>query len=65
MTGGGTVRYVGGPWDGEQTVMEDWTAADAAGGAYVVVDGWEDRASYGPEPGADPWVWNYQGPVAA
>lgn len=65
MTAGGTVRYVGGPWDGEAVVMEEWTVADAVGGAYVVVDGWgEDRASYEPRPGGDPWVWHYQGPVA-
>ncbi|MFX4295315.1 hypothetical protein [Streptomyces bohaiensis] len=63
---GGTVRYFGGPWDGEQTSMEDWTAADASTGAYVIVDGWgADRAAYEPEPGGDPWIWHYQGPVAA
>ncbi|MFF5589717.1 hypothetical protein [Streptomyces hygroscopicus] len=58
-----TLRYLGGPLDGEEIDATDWTDEDLRIGAYVIVDGWQDRADYSPEPGGDPLVWHYRGPV--
>jgi hypothetical protein len=63
MTGPRIVRYVGGPLDGAELDVSDWTDGDVAAGVYEVVDGWQDRAEYDPDPGGDPMVWRYRGPV--
>ena len=44
-----TIRYVGGPLDGEEIDATDWTHEQLQDGAYIVVDGWADRADYAPE----------------
>lgn len=53
------VRLVGGPLDGQEHEGLD------GDGAWLVVDGWEARADYGPMPGTDPAVWWYLGQVWA
>jgi hypothetical protein len=58
------VRYVGGPLDGKTLDVTAWTDEQVRGGVYEVVDGWEQRADYEPEPGGDPLLWLYRGPVA-
>jgi len=51
--GMGDVRLVGGPYDG--TTLED-----ASGdGAWMIVDGTDQRAAY--DPTDDPGVWEYKG----
>lgn len=57
------VRYVGGPLDGAELDVADWTPEEIRTGAYQVVDGWTDRADYEPEPGGDPTLWHYRGQV--
>jgi hypothetical protein len=59
------VRYVGAPLDGKALDVDRWTDEEIATGAYEVVDGWMDRADYEPDPGGDPLVWQYRGPVGA
>lgn len=57
------VRYLGGPLDGQTMNAEGWTEEETREGVYQVVDGWEDRAEYSPDPGDDPLLWHYRGPV--
>jgi hypothetical protein len=57
------VRYVGGPLDGAELDVSDWAEGEVRGGVYQVVDGWTDRADYEPDPGGDPLLWRYRGPV--
>lgn len=58
-----TVRYVGGPLDGATLDVTDWPESDIRTGTYEIVDGWADRADYEPDPGGDPLLWRYRGPV--
>ncbi|WNI15589.1 hypothetical protein [Actinacidiphila sp. ITFR-21] len=57
------VRYVGGPLDGQEMDVAAWPEDSVRRGVYQVVDGWADRADYEPEPGGDPLLWLYRGPV--
>lgn len=57
-------RFIGGPLDGHQVDVTDWTEDAVRTGVLHVVDGWEERADYEPEPGGDPLRWLYQGPQA-
>lgn len=57
------VRYVGGPLDGQELDATGWTDEQLRTGVYEIVDGWADRADYEPEPGGDPLLWHYRGPV--
>lgn len=57
------VRYVGGPLDGKQLDVSDWTLVELRTGTYEIVDGWQDRADYEPDEGGDPLLWRYRGPV--
>ncbi|ONK09415.1 hypothetical protein [Streptomyces sp. MP131-18] len=57
------VHLTGGPLDGLTMDATDWTDEEVAGGTYHVVHGWEERADYATEPGGDPFVWHYRGPV--
>lgn len=57
------VRYVGGPLDGAEVDVTGWAETEIRGGIYEVVDGWEARADYAPDPGGDPLLWLYRGPV--
>lgn len=61
---GRVVRYVGGPLDGKELDVADWSDEDICTGVYEIVDGWEDRADYEPDPDGDPLVWRYRGPVS-
>jgi hypothetical protein len=58
------VRYVGGPLDGLELDASMWSDDEIRGGSFEVVDGWEDRAVYEPDPAGDPLVWKYGGPVS-
>lgn len=58
-----TVTYLGGPLDGQEMDVTGWTDEAVRGGVYQIVDGWEDRAGYSPDPGGDPLIWKYRGPV--
>lgn len=58
-----TVTYLGGPLDGQQMDVTEWTEESIRQGVHQIVDGWADRADYEPEPGGDPLVWRYRGPV--
>lgn len=62
---GRTVRYVGGPLDGETLDVSGWSDEEIRTGVYQVVDGWVDRANYEPDEGRDPLQWRYRGPVPA
>lgn len=53
---GRTVRYVGGPLDGDVLDVSGWAEEDIRGGVHQIVDGWESRADYELEPGGDPLV---------
>lgn len=57
------VRYVGGPLDGKDLDVTGWAEEDVRTGTYEIVDGWTARADYEPDPGGDPLVWRYRGPV--
>lgn len=63
--GTGVVRLVGGPLDGEELPADAMSDAEVSGGAYMIVDGWAQRADYSPDDGGDPLVWRYRGPVTA
>jgi hypothetical protein len=63
MTGRRIVRYVGGPLDGKVLDVTGWTDEEVRTGVHEIVDGWQDRAEYDPDPGGDPMVWRYRGPV--
>jgi hypothetical protein len=58
-----TVRYLGGPLDGQEMDVTGWTEESIRTGAYQIVDGWADRADYEPDQDGDPLVWLYRGPV--
>lgn len=58
-----TVRYVGGPLDGQQLDAAGWSDEELATGTYEIVPGWADRADYEPAPGEDLLVWHYRGPA--
>ncbi|UCM91494.1 hypothetical protein [Streptomyces marincola] len=47
------VRFTGGPLDGQQFEATEWTDEQSATGAHHIVDGWEARADYAPEPDGD------------
>jgi hypothetical protein len=55
-------RCVGGPLDGLEVDVSDWSAEEVATGVLHVVDGWEMRADYEPEVDEDPLRWLYRGP---
>lgn len=57
------VRYVGGPLDGQEMDVSDWSEESLRQGVYQIVDGWLDRADYSPDPDGDPLLWRYRGPV--
>lgn len=57
------VRYLGGPLDGQEMDVSDWSEESIRGGVYQIVDGWTDRADYEPDEDGDPLVWLYRGPV--
>ncbi|WP_130798095.1 hypothetical protein [Streptomyces otsuchiensis] len=66
MTDGGdgavrVLRYVGGPHDELEERLPP--GEDPGDGGYLVVAGWEERAVYEPEPGGDPLLWHYRGPI--
>ena len=58
-----TVRYVGGPLDGQTMDAAGWTEEELRTGSYQIVDGWTCRADYEPDPGGDPLLWRYRGEV--
>lgn len=60
-----TVQYIGGPLAGQILDVSDWTDDEIRTGVYQVVRGWVDRADYEPDPGGDPLLWRYRGPVPA
>ena len=57
------VRYVGGPLDGEELDATGWDETQLRLGVYQLVEGWTDRAAYDPDPGGDPTLWRYRGPI--
>jgi hypothetical protein len=57
------VQLVGGPLYGEELDLDD--SEEPGGGAYMIVDGWAERADYEPRDGGDPLIWHYRGPVTA
>jgi hypothetical protein len=60
-----TVRYAGGPLDGQELDATDWSDEDLADGGYEIVPCWgPERADYAPDPDGDPLIWRYRGPVA-
>lgn len=58
------VTYLGGPLDGQEMDVSDWTPEQIRTGVYQIIDGWEDRADYSPDKDGDPLVWRYRGPVS-
>ncbi|MEC3994032.1 hypothetical protein VSR01_10925 [Actinacidiphila sp. DG2A-62] len=57
------VQYRGGPLDGQEMDASDWTDDHLRTGVYQIVDGWEDRAEYSPDPDGNLLVWHYRGAV--
>lgn len=58
-----TVRYLGGPLDGQELDVSDWTDEQIATGVYRIVHGEVDRAAYAPVEGGDPLEWHFEGMV--